>query len=110
MESLGIQVSGRLPCIVSPSEFNQGYLQAKEQRMSHMFSQDDDLESNSGANTNASEEVLDGSFCYWNHEGEPSSSGVALDDLKMNTAYSEVKEALLSGTIEEHPKNTRKTD
>lgn len=101
MESLGIQVTGRLPCIVNPSEFNEGYLQAKEERMSHMLSRDGDDDTTS---------KLDGSFCYWNHEGEPSSSGVALDELQMNTTYHEVKEALLSGSIEENPQNTRKHD
>lgn len=104
MESLGIQVTARLPCIVHPSEFNEGYLQAKEERMSHMLSQDsDDI-------PKSPEEGLDGSFCYWNHEGEPSSSGVALDDLQVNTTYQEVKEALLSGSIEENPQNTRNCD
>lgn len=111
MESLGIQVTGRLPCIVSPSEFNQGYLQAKEERMSHMLSRDgDDIPKEAEETAVTQEEELDGSFCYWNHEGEPSSSGVALDDLKVNTRYREVKEALLSGKIEENPPNTRKRD
>lgn len=107
MESLGIHVSGRLPCIVHPSEFNQGYLQAKEERMSHMLSRDgDDV-----PNTEEDQE-LDGSFCYWNHEGEPSSSGVALDDVNLNTRYKEVKEALVSGTItnQEKRKNSRKQE
>ena len=99
MESLGIKVNGRVPCIVSPSEFNQGYLNAKEQRMSHMLTDRDE-----------SDGELDGSYCYWNHEGEPNSSGVPLDKLEMNRKYKEVQEAVASGQLEENPEKTRISD
>jgi hypothetical protein len=36
----------------------QGYLQAKAQRMEHM---------------------LDGSFCFWDHDGEPSGPTSSID-------------------------------
>ena len=49
LERLGVKIDGRLPCIVKPNLFNQGYLQAKEGRMKH---------------------YLDGSWCYWDHSGQ----------------------------------------
>ncbi len=35
---------------MAAGEFNKGYLEAKKERMDHL---------------------LDGSWCYWNHDGEP---------------------------------------
>ena len=43
-----MHIKGRIPCIVKPNLFNQGYLEAKEGRMKHF---------------------LDGSWCHWNHDG-----------------------------------------
>jgi len=51
LTSLGINVTDRIPCLVEAGEYNQGYLEAKRDRMDHL---------------------LDGSWCYWNHEGEPT--------------------------------------
>lgn len=51
LETLGISISDRLPCIVEAGDYNKGYLEAKAQRMDHL---------------------LDGSWCYWNHDGEPT--------------------------------------
>ena len=48
MEKLGVHIKGRIPCIVKPNLFNQGYLEAKEGRMKHF---------------------LDGSWCHWNNDG-----------------------------------------
>lgn len=48
LEKLGVKIEGRIPCIVQPNLFNQGYLEAKEGRMKHF---------------------LDGSWCYWDHSG-----------------------------------------
>ena len=36
LEELGIPVVGRIPCLVKPGEFSQGYLIAKGKRMQHM--------------------------------------------------------------------------
>ncbi|CAD7696299.1 unnamed protein product [Ostreobium quekettii] len=51
LEDLGIRITGRIPCIVGPGKHNQAYLSAKEKRMDHL---------------------LEGSWCYWNHDGEPT--------------------------------------
>eukprot|EP01026_Neomeris_dumetosa_P016104 TRINITY_DN1611_c0_g1_i1.p2 TRINITY_DN1611_c0_g1~~TRINITY_DN1611_c0_g1_i1.p2 ORF type:complete len:191 (+),score=37.30 TRINITY_DN1611_c0_g1_i1:306-878(+) len=50
LRSLGVEVVDRIPVLVIPGKYNQGYLDAKRTRMDHQ---------------------LDGSFCWWNHEGEP---------------------------------------
>lgn len=49
LEELGVEVEGRIPCLVQPGEYSKDYLQAKGRRMDHM---------------------LDGDFCHWNHDGE----------------------------------------
>ena len=54
LEALGVRVIDRIPCIVQAQQHNLGYLSTKRARMNHYL---------------ASE--LDGSFCYWNHDGEP---------------------------------------
>jgi hypothetical protein len=41
---------------VAAGEFNKGYLEAKKERMDHL---------------------LDGSWCYWNHDGEPGQPSAA---------------------------------
>lgn len=101
MESLGIKVSDRVPCVVRPTEFNEGYLSVKEKRMDHML-----------ADTYSDAEGdLIGQFCYWNHEGEPSSSGVQLDsEVGLNGTIDAVAQAVSSGQIEPDPKSTRKSD
>lgn len=104
MESLGIKVNGRVPCIVSPTEFNEGYLSAKEARMDHMLSDD-------GGSTQDDNDGLDGSFCYWNHEGEPSSSGVPLEsDTGIDVDYEQVQEALASGKIKQTQRQPTKNN
>lgn len=85
LEALGITVTGRVPCIVEAGEYNAGYLTTKEQKMAHLLSQDDDMD-------------LDGSYCYWNHEGEPGSSGVATGIGEVELAKSD--EAVLSALRE----------
>lgn len=55
LQSLGVQVSKRIPCIVTAQKHNLGYLSAKKSRMRHMLN---------------SEPILDGSYCIWNHEGD----------------------------------------
>lgn len=57
-----------MPCIVQSTKYNAGYLSVKQSRMEHMLS-DDESEG----------EELEGQFCFWNHEGEPSSAGIPLD-------------------------------
>eukprot|EP00890_Picochlorum_soloecismus_P006234 jgi/Picsp_1/6611/NSC_03954-R1_gtp cyclohydrolase ii len=102
MESLGIKVTRRVPCIVRPTEYNEGYLSAKQKRMDHMFPGE-------SGRTSTDESDLDGQFCYWNHEGEPSSSGVPLEsEMGINLQISEVAEAVSSGAIEKSPKDRRK--
>lgn len=50
LEELGVVVTGRIPCLVKPGQFSQGYLEAKGRRMDHLD--------------------LDGDWCYWDHSGE----------------------------------------
>jgi len=50
LRALGVEVTDRVPCIVEAQEFSRDYLAVKAARMDH---------------------VLDGDFCYWNHDGEP---------------------------------------
>eukprot|EP01025_Chloroclados_australasicus_P066133 TRINITY_DN904_c0_g2_i1.p2 TRINITY_DN904_c0_g2~~TRINITY_DN904_c0_g2_i1.p2 ORF type:complete len:346 (-),score=39.67 TRINITY_DN904_c0_g2_i1:581-1618(-) len=50
LRTMGVTVVDRIPVQVVPGKYNQGYLDAKRTRMDHQ---------------------LDGSFCWWNHEGEP---------------------------------------
>ena len=35
VEALGVRVTARIPCLVPAQQFNQGYLSAKQSRMSH---------------------------------------------------------------------------
>jgi GTP cyclohydrolase II len=100
LEALGIVVTSRVPCIVEAGEYNQGYLDTKEKKMRHLLSGDEDMR-------------LDGSYCYWNHEGEPGSSGVAvqgLESVAFQKGRAEVDAALREGAIEEHPEEHRLTD
>ena len=48
--ALGVNVTGRLPCIVKAQEFNEGYMATKAARMDHELTG-----------------VEVGDFCYWNH-------------------------------------------
>jgi len=67
LESLGITVTGRKSCIVQAGEHNAGYLDTKRARMDHLLGSRD-------GSMDAGDEggELDGSFCFWNHDGEPS--------------------------------------
>lgn len=55
LTALGINITDRVPCLVDGGEYNQGYLDTKRDRMDHL---------------------LDGSWCYWNHDGEPTQPKV----------------------------------
>lgn len=58
--------------------------------MDHMFS---------GEEFDA-EHDLNGQYCYWNHEGEPSASGVTLNPkVDMDSEIEEVAEAMSAGLI-----------
>lgn len=63
LESLGVKVTKRIPCIVTAQKHNLGYLSAKKSRMRHLLNE---------------EPVLDGSFCIWNHDGEVLPSSPAM--------------------------------
>lgn len=71
LEALGITVTDRVPCIVQSTEYNASYLSVKQSRMDHMLMKE--------GKTSQEEEELAGQFCYWNHGGEPSASGIPLD-------------------------------
>ncbi|KAL4443403.1 hypothetical protein ABPG75_011140 [Micractinium tetrahymenae] len=76
LSAMGIPVSGRIPCQVPAQKYNAGYLSSKHRRMAHllnpaMYSSADEAE--------AEQEPLEGQFCYWDHEGEPSSAGIPLE-------------------------------
>lgn len=64
LTKLGIDVTGRIPCLVTAGEYNQGYLDAKRDRMAHMLTGD------TGAGGEG-EATLSGEWCYWDHDGEP---------------------------------------
>ncbi len=53
LRELGVTVVDRIPCLVKAQQYSQGYLATKQERMMH---------------------ELDGSYCFWNHDGEPSGS------------------------------------
>mmetsp|Transcript_46367 Transcript_46367/g.118386 ORF Transcript_46367/g.118386 Transcript_46367/m.118386 type:complete len:307 (+) Transcript_46367:152-1072(+) len=55
---MGIEITKRIPCVVQSNVVNQGYLDAKQARMDH------DLQ------TDSSDNLLDGSWCYWDHSGD----------------------------------------
>jgi GTP cyclohydrolase II len=65
LKRLGVDITGRIPCIVKANLFNQGYLEAKEGRMKH---------------------YLDGSWCYWDHSGNTVDEG---DEVKGKKAGEE---------------------
>jgi GTP cyclohydrolase II len=97
LRGLGVAVVGRIPCLVQAQEHSVGYLLAKAGRMSHLLAAGgaDDGGGGGGGGGNgdgpatpspaaaspipsfspmasADEELaLDGSFCYWDHGGEP---------------------------------------
>lgn len=100
LEGLGITVTGRLPCIVKSQKYNQGYLSAKQRRMRHMLGSWDEPDTDNIVNSSASggsssssgssgnggvvrprDADLDGSFCFWNHEGEPGPAGIPLQPI-----------------------------
>ncbi|KXZ50120.1 hypothetical protein GPECTOR_18g94 [Gonium pectorale] len=64
LTKLGIQVTGRIPCLVEAGAYNQGYLEAKRDRMAHMLPEG---EAGSG-------DELNGDFCFWDHDGEPTQA------------------------------------
>ncbi len=63
--------------------------------MSHLLTRDEDS--------------LDGSYCFWNHEGEPGSSGVAAStgEVDLATDQEAVMGAIRDGSIQEHPERHR---
>ncbi|PNW78519.1 hypothetical protein CHLRE_09g393900v5 [Chlamydomonas reinhardtii] len=86
LTKLGIQVNGRIPCLVAAGAYNQGYLEAKRDRMAHMLPEEEALGSSlggpepaaaaaqrpNGAGVEAGE--LNGDFCFWDHSGEPTQA------------------------------------
>ena len=72
--ALGIVVVERIPCLVKSHQYNRGYLSAKQQRMEHMLSSDDE------------EEGLRGQFCFFDHEGEPGPAGIPLETVPVEQA------------------------
>lgn len=69
LTELGVEVTARVPCIVQAGAYNEGYLSAKQDRMAHMLGEEE---------VASADGTLNGEFCYWNHEGEPGSAGIAL--------------------------------
>lgn len=97
LRGLGVVVVGRIPCLVQAQEHSVGYLLAKAGRMSHLLAAADGKSGGNGGGESVSggggdatastsapaipslsplasedeELALDGSFCYWDHGGEP---------------------------------------
>lgn len=73
LAALGINVVDRVPCQVKSHKYNRGYLSAKQRRMKHILRDD--------------EEELSGQYCFWDHDGEPSSAGIPLQaDMELESA------------------------
>jgi hypothetical protein len=83
-------VTGRIPCLVKAGKYNNGYLRAKQRRMSHLLDSAELLGGEgAGAGTSGAagagvesvmvvgedgemfEGELDGSFCWYDHEVRP---------------------------------------
>ncbi|PSC75354.1 GTP cyclohydrolase II [Micractinium conductrix] len=73
LAGLGIPVTGRIPCQVPAQKYNAGYLSSKHRRMSHM------LNPEMYESSDEQQEPLEGQYCFWDHEGEPSSAGIPLE-------------------------------
>ena len=58
LREMGVLVTDRIPCIVKAQAYSQGYLATKQERMMH---------------------ELDGSYCFWNHDGEPTGPLISMD-------------------------------
>ncbi|GIL68484.1 hypothetical protein Vafri_21753 [Volvox africanus] len=79
LTKLGIEVTGRIPCLVAAGKYNQGYLEAKRDRMAHMLASSDednegeDLGGSTAPNLNGmyDDGEPNGEFCFWDHSGEP---------------------------------------
>lgn len=83
IRDLGIKVTDRVPCIVEAQAFSQNYLAVKKSRMQHDF---------------------DGSYCYWNHDGDsilPPVAARVLQDTKLPKVLSSVDNASTSNTQRE---------
>ncbi|KAL6771179.1 hypothetical protein ACKKBF_B34255 [Auxenochlorella protothecoides x Auxenochlorella symbiontica] len=76
--ALGVAVTGRIPCVVPAQPHSRGYLDAKQARMDHILDRRGEGGAAGDDGDAASESQLDGSFCYWNHEGEPGPTGIGL--------------------------------
>lgn len=77
LSELGVQVTERVPCIVQAGTYNEGYLSVKQDRMAHMLDSTDTSDEDEAPQAGNGQQ-LNGEFCYWNHEGEPGSAGIAL--------------------------------
>lgn len=73
LAGLGIPLTGRIPCQVQAQKYNAAYLSSKHRRMDHLL--------NPAMYSSGDEEAEEpaGQFCYWDHEGEPSSAGIPLE-------------------------------
>lgn len=129
LTSLGVTISGRVPCQVQAQEHSAGYLAAKRDRMSHLL--EDNLASGSGSDEDddaqskqqrrqqrleqrqqqqaeavaEEEQVLDGSFCYWNHDGEPtqpSASAYVQGGMGLPPGLQEARARSTSPTLASH--------
>lgn len=75
IRELGVRVTDRVPCIVEAQAFSEDYLAVKKARMQHDF---------------------DGSYCFWNHDGDsilPAPVASSLRDAtKLTNASSSMDE------------------
>ena len=51
--ALGVRVSGRVPCVVTPGPLNRGYLDAKQRRMAHLLATHGEEEEEGGGGEDA---------------------------------------------------------
>lgn len=82
IRDLGIKVTDRVPCIVEAQAFSQNYLAVKKARMQHDF---------------------DGSYCFWNHDGNAILPAPVVPSLLHNTKLPKA----LSSTDDESSTSTQ---
>lgn len=84
--ALGVDVVARVPCLVQAQAHSVDYLRTKGARMAHMMGDPAGVSGAGGGPapldpaappSPTSSADLDGSFCYWEHSGEPGPPAAA---------------------------------
>lgn len=82
LSSLGLKITGRIPCIVEAGEYNQGYLDTKREKMDHIgVGELSGGDAATAAAASSTTSVAVAPFCYWLHEGEGRSPRSSMSSL-----------------------------